>query len=99
MYDMKRKAELDNRISELLTEFSDVVGPWVCEIHGEEHCDCPTENFVKREGWALPVDICLVSMWVDAQESTYLDCYRPENQALTRTVGLLDVARSNLLHD
>ena len=50
MYDMKRKVELDNRISELLTEFADVVGPWVCEIHGEDHCDCPTENFVKREG-------------------------------------------------
>ena len=99
MFDMKRKAELDNRISELLTEFSDVVGPWVCEIHSEEHCNCPTENFVKREGWALPVDICLVSVWVDAGDFTHLDCYTPENQALTRTVGLLDVARSNLLHD
>ena len=89
MYDINRKRELDNRISELLTEFADVVGPWVCEIHGEDRCDCSMENFVKREGWALPVDICMVTMWVDSQESTYLDTYTPEKQAETRTIGLL----------
>ncbi len=89
MLDPARKELLDEKLAALLLEFQDVVGPYICNIHNEDRCDCPDENFSVREGWALPVDIALLSLWVDSSESTYLDIYTPERQALTRTAGLL----------
>lgn len=90
-----RKKEFDEKFHNLLVEFSDILGPLVCSIHGEEPCDCPNENLERREGWAIPVDWVAMSLWIDSGENSYLDIAAPLGQPGTRTLGLLVAARDN----
>lgn len=89
MFDIERKKELDKKLNELLIEFQDVIGPEVCSIHGDEDCDCPAENYVHKEGWSLPVDTVVISLWMDSSDDTYLDVLTPDRQAHSRASGLL----------